>query len=245
MSLRSVLKTLMPGFVIRAWRRHLARTNRKAWEGRSPQEIFSTIYATNAWGGAKGTFNSGSGSEDTVTRPYVEAVLGYIRQHGISRVLDLGCGDFRVGAQLCEAGIDYTGVDIVPDLIAHHNSVHGNARTRFQCANIMSDPLPEADLVLIRQVLQHLSNNAIQEVLQNIQGYRHIIISEHYPAPGIALVPNKDKPTGPDVRIMENSAVVLERPPFNVKGIQCLLEVPASTHLIAPGETIKTFAWMN
>ena len=31
------------------------------------------------------------------------------------------------------------------------------------------------------------------------------------------FIPNKDKPTGPDTRFYDNSAVVLTAPPFNLK----------------------------
>jgi len=57
----------------------------------------------------RGAFCSGSGSEASVTQLYVDWVTGFIRRNRINSVLDIGCGDFRVGEQLLATGITYIG----------------------------------------------------------------------------------------------------------------------------------------
>src|SRR5689334_14063560 len=92
---------------------HLVDTYRKwrygrTWfdpDGRSVPTVFSEIYRRNMWGGQAGVFYSGPGSDPVVSRPYIEAVSDYIRASGIKSVVDIGCGDFRVGEQLLQLGI--------------------------------------------------------------------------------------------------------------------------------------------
>jgi SAM-dependent methyltransferase len=119
------------------------------------------------WGGIGGNeFFSGQGSLDKFAAPYVEWLTGFIAECGIKTIVDLGCGDFRIGQQICSAiSVKYVGVDIVLDLIAFNQSRYGNATVSFKCVDIIEDELPDGDLCLIRQVLQHLSNAQISRVL--------------------------------------------------------------------------------
>ena len=49
--------------------------------------------------------------------------------------------------------------------------------------------------------------------------YKYLIITEHYPSSN-NFVANLDKPTGPDTRFYDKSAVVLTVPPFNLKAVK-------------------------
>ncbi len=91
-------------------------------------------------------------------------------------------------------------------------------------------------MCLIRQVLQHLSNAEISRVLENANKYKYLIVTEHYPNPAAKLKPNLDIPHGPTVRLQYDSAVVLDKPPFNLKNIELLLDIEAEE-----GTRIKTF----
>ena len=86
------------------------------YRGLSPRQVFERIYSSAAWGSGNGAgdYDSGTGSTDVLTQAYVETIRSYIRTHHIRRIVDLGCGDFRVGQQLIKGeDWDYTGVDIV------------------------------------------------------------------------------------------------------------------------------------
>jgi SAM-dependent methyltransferase len=192
----------------------------------SPQETFERIYASRAWGtGGGNPFDSGTGSTDQFTRAYVDTITAYSEDRRLSTIVDLGCGDFRVGSHLIKsANVDYIGVDVVRPLIEHHNKAFSDSRTRFLCLDIISDPLPAGDLYLIRQVLQHLSNAQITKILHKLAS-QHVIVTEHIPV-GQPVHPNRDKATGPDIRLYSCSGVYLEFPPFN-RQLETLLEVPA------------------
>jgi hypothetical protein len=49
--------------------------------------------------------------------------------------------------------------------------------------------------------------------------YKYLIITEHFPSIK-NFVANVDKPTGPDIRIYDKSAVILTAPPFNLKVVK-------------------------
>jgi Methyltransferase domain len=174
-------------------------------------EAFQRVYASQAWGSAE-QFDSGLGSIGNVADEYCRFVGDFIRCHNVKTVADLGCGDFRIGQRIMsESGVDYVGVDIVPELIERNRKQFPGVR--FECLNLLTDNLPAADLCLIRQVFQHLSNAEIQSALRNISHYPMALISEHVPAFPKSL--NRDKPHGPDIRAFWGSGVYLEHPPFS------------------------------
>ena len=64
------------------------------------QDIFGDIYKANAWGGTPTQFSSGSGSDEGVNDAYVNLVLSLMKSEQISRMVDLGCGDFGSDVEL-------------------------------------------------------------------------------------------------------------------------------------------------
>lgn len=233
------MKQLVPD-----WARHKYRRLRRLAEhtvnrGRTPEQVFSRIYAEGLWGSANDGFDSGSGSTEAHAVEYVRMIELYVAEHSIRSVVDLGCGDFTVGKKIAALGVDYTGVDVVPALVQHHTAHYANERVRFRHLDIVADALPRADLCLIRQVMQHLSNDQIAKILPKLSQYEHVLVTEHYPGKGAHVVPNKNKPQGHDTRIEDDSAVFLEHAPFNVKIAGVLLE-HETTPLRRSGEVLRT-----
>jgi SAM-dependent methyltransferase len=243
--LRSGLKLILPSRFRDSWRKRQIEVIRRRNRGRAVVEIFTEIYDRNRWGGGQGAFHSGSGSSVAHAEHYGRMVKEFIRSRNVRRVVDLGCGDFRVGAQLLDTGILYTGVDIVPSLVDSNRRRYGSERVRFECLNIIENDLPPGDLCLIRQVLQHLSNEQIGKVLDKVAAYRYVIVTEHYPAPEALRSRNVDKLCGEDVRIYDGSGVYLDAPPFNRSVSGPLLEVDAGHCLMRPGEQIRSYLIEN
>jgi SAM-dependent methyltransferase len=150
-----------------------------------PKTVFSRVYRDNHWGRPWGRkFYSGPGSHSSdVVGPYVPAVQQFLSEFPKPPdVVDLGCGDFHVGRQLRNRCGRYTACDIVPELIRHNSDKFGNRlKVDFRCVDIIAEPLPEGHVVFIRQVLQHLSNEQIGQVIPKLQSFRYWVVTEHLP----------------------------------------------------------------
>ena len=206
-----MLRPLMKRMYLRCW--VLPRMHR-AYQPLSITETFQRVYSSKIWGDSPGGFCSGPGSDGPASDDYCNSVISFIRAHRIESVIDLGCGDFSIGRRIVDAtGILYTGVDVVPELIAHHKGRIQSSTINFLCADITRDSLPLADLCLVRQVLQHLSNEEIEKVLANLCNFATILVSEDVPLHPKSF--NHDKPHGPDIRASYDSGVYLDRPPFS------------------------------
>ncbi len=244
-----MLKRILPASILRLYsdlqRNVIVMLLRAVNRRKSVREVFIRIYEQNEWGGVPGEYSSGNGSTEHYATIYGNMVKEFVRTRDIHHIVDLGCGDFVVGRKLQTPGVKYLGVDIVDAIVERNRILFANTDISFQCLNIIADTLPNADLCLIRQVLQHLSNSQIAAILTQIKKYRYVIITEHYPAPSVRVVPNKDKPHGSDTRVYDNSAVYLDQPPFNLKISKTMLDVDAVSTLVNPGERITAFLIEN
>ena len=201
------------------------------------KKLFSRIYHDNLWGGEKGEYYSGPGSDDHVGIEYAKAIREYIKLHNIRSIVDIGCGDFRIAKQFISNDIQYIGIDVVPDLIENNQKLYGNANIEFRCIDATKGNLPDADLCLIRQVLQHLSNAHIVQILSKCKQYKHLVVSEHILI-GDNVVPNLDMDADWNIRIEKNSCVMLNKPPFNAT-TELILEVDPH-HYNKPNSRIRT-----
>lgn len=197
---------------------------KKAWPTRDAME---QIYTMKLWGNNDSDFYSGIGSHHPeIVNPYIDVVSSYLETFESPPVIcDLGCGDFNVGKNLVQYADKYIGVDIVEDLIEYNSRTFNHNNLDFQCLDIAADDLPVADIVILRQVLQHLSNDEIQAILSKLYNYRFLILTEHLPKG--EFVPNKEIISGQGTRLKKQSGVNLLAPPFNfkVKGEKKLLTI--------------------
>ena len=221
--------TSLRGLVRRLRGRYIANLN----SDKSSKDVFSEIYEKNLWGGKVGTFYSGSEISDIPAGLYIDVVRNFMRDREVRSVVDLGCGDFKIGRQISEACESYVGVDVVPALIEHLRDEYSSSRVSFACLDASLDDLPSGDLCLIRQVLQHLSNEQISRILKKLSTFKYLIVTEHYPNDSNFRSFNMDKVHGRDTRLDYGSAVYLQNPPFNVGSQTLLLQTQPS---IKPGD---------
>lgn len=235
--LKATARTHAPSvvFFLKSLQRRLASKDT------SNEEVFSRIYASGLWGG-EGAMYSGAGSDDGVTAPFVETVLRFVRERGINSLVDLGCGDFRVGSQLAGSVRSYTGIDIAPNVIAANAKRYGGDNVAFLCRDITSETLPFAELCIVRQVLQHLSNRQIVAALANLRQFPFVIVGEHHPAK--LYRPNLDKAVDHGTRISFGSGVYLEEPPFDLKNLSVLATTPLPP-IVQEGEHLTIYLIEN
>ena len=192
----------------------MIKKNKKPWPTKA---AMSQIYELNLWGGKAFDFYSGSGSHDAeIVNPYLEVIKTFFKTNNSAlTVCDLGCGDFNIGNQLFQFTDTYIAVDIVENLIERNKKCYQADNLEFQCLDIAKDDLPLADCVILRQVLQHLSNHEIQAVVKKLAQYKYIILTEHLPLGD--FIPNKDIISGQGIRLKQNSGVNVLKAPFNLE----------------------------
>jgi SAM-dependent methyltransferase len=242
MNVTDTVKAHTP-WAIRSLSREIKRRIRWVHNGRrAVDEVFQEVYQRGMWGGEKGEFYSGPGSDSEPAIRYASGVGKLIAERGIRSVVDLGCGDFRVARRFLGDDVDvaYTGVDVVEPLIRQNIAKHGSSRIDFACLDIIRDPLPDGELCLIREVFQHLSNGEILKVIPKLKKYRCVVYSDYQPGPSAPFAPNRDISHGIDTRIWKDSALFLDQDPFHIP-MKLLFEAPSPFVLRHPGECIRTY----
>lgn len=183
---------------------------------KSAREVFSEIYAKAKWGGAVGGINSGSGSYGPAAELYIHNINRFIQSHAVKSVLDIGCGDFSIGSRLiCD---NYTGIDVAQSVVDRNNAEYSSDGRRFACLDAAGPAdLPRAQLCLIRQVLQHLSNQQVTAILRKFSPFEFVILTEHQPAACDFRSHNRDIVHGSNTRLAYGSGLYFDKPPFNLK----------------------------
>ncbi len=163
------------------------------------REEFERIYRDNVWGG------SGGGAGEGVSGPFAVAASRIIRERGVRSVLDIGCGDGWASALIDLNGADYVGMDIVQSVIEDARKNHPGRR--FAVGDALGpEPLPPADLTLMKEITQHLSDDAVAGLLAKI-------------LPGTMLLHCGIHGVSNETRDTSGSAcrgVMLSLPPFNL-----------------------------
>jgi hypothetical protein len=132
---------------------------------RTAGDIFTDICRGNKWGGSDSV--SGSGSDLFQTRVVRNELLAVWRNFSIHAMLDIPCGDFHWMKHVDLEGIEYTGADIVTDLILG-NAQYEASNVHFCKLNLIDDTLPQVDLVFCRDCFVHLSFRDTFIALHNI-----------------------------------------------------------------------------
>src|SRR5690606_7413973 len=117
---------------------------------------------------------SGTGSSADQTEKVARELPELFDSFNVSTVLDIPCGDFHWMKHVDLSRVDYTGADIVGDLIRRNSNLHSKNGVRFEKLDIITGELPKVDLVFCRDCLVHLSYEAIFGALNNICNSRSV-----------------------------------------------------------------------
>jgi len=163
---------------------------------------FTQIYARNIWG-----YGSGEGSLAKHTKLYRRFLKRFIRDRQIKSVVDYGCGDWQFSRLINWDGVRYLGLDIVDSLIEHNLKTYRKDNITFEVLAGTPAQLPDAELIILKDVLQHWSHQSIKSFLPTIAKYK------------FALITNCVNPYGPtynrDILDGDFRPLDLTRPPFS------------------------------
>jgi len=152
-------------------------------------EVFTKIYETKFWGNNNndnysGSSGSGSNVEEQINT-YVPFLISFIKLYNINTIIDLGCGDFKVGKIIYnDSDIKYYGYDVYKKIIEFHNKetvLNEENKYTFTHLDFYKDKsqIINADLCIIKDVLMHWSLDKIycflDYVIEN-KKFKYILI---------------------------------------------------------------------
>ena len=139
----------------------------------------------------------------------------------------------------------YIGIDIFEDLVKKNTEKYGDEdRISFICKDIVDDELPNGDLCIIRQVLQHLDNASINRVLQKTRNYKYVLITEHRTIKEAAIDYNANIRTGQGTRVGIGSGLYFEEAPFNMHN-EVVLRIPYESENRCIRQELVTCLFVN
>jgi hypothetical protein len=147
------------------------------------QKIFVVAAKENRWGDPDSI--SGMGSNFFQTRIIREAIPAIISQYNIKTFLDAPCGDLFWMKYVIDDNLSdldqYTGADIVNDIVIANTLKFSNAKVKFIQINLITDNIPKSDLILTRDCFIHLSFKNIFRILKNYKKSKskYILISTY------------------------------------------------------------------
>ena len=151
-------------------------------------DVFTKKYETNEWGNNNNNNycgSSGQGSEiNQQINTYVPFIKSFIQKYNINSVIDLGCGDFRVGRIIYnDFDIKYYGYDAYKKIIDYHNKQTDLSSDKYKFTHLDfckdKEQIIDGDLCIIKDVLMHWSLDKIYNFLDYIvenKKFKYIII---------------------------------------------------------------------
>lgn len=161
---------------------HYPYADGSRYRGKDNVEIFGEIYREKTWNLMHQDSASGEGSNHAQTAQIRKTLPKLLNSLDIQRLLDVPCGDFYWMQQVDLSKIDYTGGDIVPELVRENQAQYESDIRKFTQLDLTHDALPPSDMIFCRDCLVHLSFHDIKAVFTNIlQSKVDWVLMTHFP----------------------------------------------------------------
>lgn len=131
------------------------------------KKIFKEYYKNNSWG-CKESF-SGPGSTKKNTYKVREIIKKVMEKYSINSIADIPCGDFNWMRLVDFKNVEYTGYDIVSEIINNNINKYSQNSINFVELDIIKDIPKKSDLIFCRDALVHLSNKDVKKAIKNFK----------------------------------------------------------------------------
>jgi SAM-dependent methyltransferase len=168
------------------------------------QELFQEIYDRKEWGSG-----SGPGSHPQGLGPYYDFLEHVLQTRRPARVLDLGCGYFAPYAHLDWGNVHYTGIDVVANCVRNNAAYATSGRMFLRDDWSAIRSLPDADLAVCKDVLQHWSHNDVCKGLLRLSKYPIVLITNS--------IAYKDDSVNQDIKTGGFRPLNLLLPPYSIR----------------------------
>ncbi len=155
-------------------------------------QAFQQIYALDIWNGG-----SGPGSSVEATHRYRQILAEYlaaVKQRAgdrIPKICDIGCGDWQFSQVVDWTGLDYLGLDACQSVIEDNARKFSAPNVKFEHRDaVEKTDWPAFDLVIAKDVFQHLPIASVTRLLTNLErsGNISLLLSTNDDPLGEALV---------------------------------------------------------
>ena len=151
------------------------------------EKNFTDIYENNIWGNNNNIHYSGSsgnGSSIEINmNTYIPFMKKFILDNDIKTIIDLGCGDFRIGPFIYNEleNIEYTGYDVYKKIIEYNKTLYGLPKYNFIHLDFFNKKtdIISGDLCILKDVIQHWCLNDIYVFLDYLvesKKFKYILI---------------------------------------------------------------------
>lgn len=179
-------------------------------------DSFSKIYSTGKWG-----IGSGPGSYKENTVEYRAFLQNYILENNVQSIIDVGCGDWQIFKLLNLDQVIYTGYDCVSDVIKTNSELYASPNIWFECLDLTTCANRlEADLIIVKDVFQHLSFKNIFKIWSIIKNNTVLLVNDS--------IEKENK----DIQDGGYRELNLEKEPFNLDPPLFVYSVKNSSHSI-------------
>lgn len=179
-------------------------------------QAFTHIYEIGGWGrDTQGNAISGGGSLVQNAKKYMTFLQNFLKKNNIKSVIDVGCGDWSFSQYIDWTGIDYVGYDVVKSVIDTNNKKFSNKNCIFLLGDATQLDLPQADLLICKDVLQHLSNEDVSLFLKQLNKFKYCLITND-------VNPQTETSTNENIETGSYRIIDLTKSPFAVKGHKVL-----------------------
>lgn len=119
----------------------------------------------------------GPASTEVFTRGFRGFLANTIRTLGVKRVIDYGCGDWQWQRHCDWNGISYLGIDIAKTVIEKNQREFPQHKFRVWDWTMKPEIrfLPNADLLLVKDLIHHISKIQIERMIERACHYPHVL----------------------------------------------------------------------
>jgi SAM-dependent methyltransferase len=195
-------------------------------ESKKIRETFTHIYDSGYWKHGQDIGGAGTGSTASVTEAYRKFLQQFLADYNIQTVVDAGCGDWEFSKLIDWDGVQYTGIDVVPSVVKSNRKIYQKRNIHFIEGDAIHMNLPVADLLICKDVLQHLTNEDIFQFIRQFPKFKHCLITndlENFSTPPVININLKERG---GCRQLD-----LTQPPFNLIGVK-ILTYPAEEGVV-------------
>lgn len=177
---------------------------------------FNDIYYKARWKNG-----SGAGSDPSLLKDYIFYLNNFIKENNIKSIADCGCGDWQYMSHVDLSEVDYIGYDVSKLIIDINRKLFSSEKTHFIHYDGDFEKIQHADLLICKEVLQHLPNSYVFNFIKSIHKYRYVLIGN--------VVSAKNNVN--DISIGQFRFLDITEPPFNLPA-KNVLTIPKDSNFI-------------